>query len=111
MPNWGVDYLKEDWCNTLPGQNAESSYTLMRDALADTGRPIVFSLCEWGSNKPWLWAGPIGNLWRATGDIQDCWDCKKPWGGNGVVADHRPDGCTWHRELRRARPLERSRHA
>ncbi len=82
---WGVDYLKEDWCNTLPGQNAESSYTLMRDALAATGRPIVFSLCEWGSNKPWLWAGPVGNLWRATGDIQDCWDCKRQWGGNGVV--------------------------
>ena len=57
----------------------------MRDALAATGRPIVFSLCEWGSNKPWLWAGPVGNLWRATGDIQDCWDCKKQWGGNGVA--------------------------
>jgi len=86
---WGIDYLKEDWCNTLPGQNAESSYTLMRNALAEatakTGRPILFSLCEWGSNKPWLWAGPIGNMWRSTGDIQDCWDCKKPWGGNGVT--------------------------
>jgi alpha-galactosidase len=82
---WGVDYLKEDWCSTLPGQNSESSYTLMRDALAAAGRPIVFSICEWGSTKPWLWAGPIGNLWRATGDIQDCWDCKKQWGGNGVV--------------------------
>jgi alpha-galactosidase len=83
--SWGVDYLKEDWCNTLPGQNSESSYTLMRDALAAAGRPIVFSICEWGSTKPWLWAGSIGNLWRATGDIQDCWDCKKDWGGNGVV--------------------------
>jgi alpha-galactosidase len=83
--NWGVDYLKEDWCNTLPGQNSESSYTLMRDALAASGRPIVFSICEWGSTKPWLWAGPIGNLWRSTGDIQDCWDCKKTWGGNGVA--------------------------
>jgi alpha-galactosidase len=83
--NWGVDYLKEDWCNTLPGQNSESSYTLMRNALADSGRPIVFSICEWGSTKPWLWAGSIGNLWRATGDIQDCWDCKKDWGGNGVT--------------------------
>jgi alpha-galactosidase len=83
--NWGVDYLKEDWCNTLPGQNSESSYTLMRDALAASGRPIVFSICEWGSTKPWLWAGSIGNLWRATGDIQDCWDCKKTWGGNGVT--------------------------
>jgi alpha-galactosidase len=82
---WGVDYVKIDWCNTLPGQSAESSYTLMRDAILATGRPIVFSICEWGSNKPWLWAGPVGNLWRATGDIQDCWDCKKQWGGNGVV--------------------------
>jgi alpha-galactosidase len=82
--NWGVDYLKEDWCNTLPGQNSESSYTLMRNALAESGRPIVFSICEWGSTKPWLWAGPVGNLWRATPDIQDCWDCKKDWGGGGV---------------------------
>jgi alpha-galactosidase len=83
--NWGVDYLKEDWCNTLPGQNSESSYTLMRNALAESGRPIVFSICEWGSTKPWLWAGPVGNLWRSTPDIQDCWDCKKDWGGGGVV--------------------------
>jgi alpha-galactosidase len=83
--SWGVDYLKEDWCNTLPGQNSESSYTLMRNALADSGRPIVFSICEWGSTKPWLWAGPIGNLWRSTPDIQDCWDCKRTWGGGGVV--------------------------
>jgi alpha-galactosidase len=82
---WGVDYLKEDWCNTLPGQNSEASYTLMRDALAASGRPIVFSICEWGSTKPWLWAGPIGNLWRATPDIQDCWDCKRSWGGGGVA--------------------------
>ncbi|HTW47931.1 MAG TPA: alpha-galactosidase [Acidobacteriaceae bacterium] len=82
---WGVDYVKVDWCNTLPGQSAEASYTLFRDALAASGRPIVFSICEWGSNKPWLWAGPVGNLWRATGDIQDCWDCKRSWGGNGVT--------------------------
>ena len=83
--NWGVDYLKEDWCNTLPGQSSESSYTLMRNALAATGRPIVFSICEWGSTKPWQWAGSIGNMWRATGDIQDCWSCKRTWGGNGLL--------------------------
>ncbi|HEY5055164.1 MAG TPA: glycoside hydrolase family 27 protein [Acidobacteriaceae bacterium] len=82
---WGIDYVKEDWCSTLPGQSSEASYTLMRDALAATGRPIVFSICEWGSTKPWLWAGPVGNSWRSTGDIQDCWDCKKPWGGNGLL--------------------------
>lgn len=82
---WGVDYLKEDWCHTLPTQNSEASYTLMRNALADSGRPIVFSICEWGSTKPWLWAGPIGNLWRSTSDIQDCWSCKREWGGNGIA--------------------------
>jgi alpha-galactosidase len=73
---WGVDYLKYDWCNTGT-QNAPASYATMRDALQAAGRPIVFSLCEWGSNKPWLWATDVGNLWRTTGDISDCWDCKK----------------------------------
>ena len=83
---WGVDYVKDDWCNTLPDQSGLSSYTLMRDALAATGRPIVFSICEWGTNKPWLWAGPVGNLWRTTDDIKDCWDCEhRPHSGNGVV--------------------------
>jgi alpha-galactosidase len=70
---WGVDYLKEDWCNVLPNQNAEASYTLMRDALYKAGRPIVFSLCEWGSNKPWHWAENIGHLWRTCGDIGNNW--------------------------------------
>ena len=57
----------------------------MRDALLKAGRPIVFSICEWGTSKPWLWAKDVGNLWRTTGDIQDCWDCKLDWGGMGVV--------------------------
>jgi alpha-galactosidase len=70
---WGVDYLKEDWCNTGT-QDAKSSYATMRDALYSAGRPIVFSLCEWGSNKPWEWAGEIGHLWRTTGDIVDSWN-------------------------------------
>jgi alpha-galactosidase len=71
---WGIDYLKEDWCNTLKGQNAQASYTLMRDALYKAGRPIVFSLCEWGSNKPWSWAEDVGHLWRSTGDISATWN-------------------------------------
>jgi len=73
---WGVDYLKYDWCNTGT-ENAQAAYSIMRDALEAAGRPIVFSLCEWGSNKPWLWARDVGNLWRTTGDISDCWNCKK----------------------------------
>jgi len=82
--SWGVDYLKYDWCSS-EGQDTRDSYTKMSQALRATGRPIVFSLCEWGSTKPWTWAQGVGELWRATGDIQDCWDCSRPWGGMGVA--------------------------
>ena len=75
---WGVDYLKYDWCSAST-QDARSSYELMRAALDASGRPIVFSLCEWGTAKPWLWAKGVGNLWRTTGDIQDRWQGKKEW--------------------------------
>ena len=81
---WGVDYLKYDWCNT-DGLDARDAYMKMSRALRASGRPIVFSICEWGSSKPWTWAQGVGQLWRATGDIQDCWDCGKSWGGMGVV--------------------------
>ena len=70
---WGVDYLKYDWCNTGT-QEPKSSYTFMRDGLYAAKRPIVFSICEWGSNKPWEWAGAVGHLWRTTGDITDTWN-------------------------------------
>jgi alpha-galactosidase len=71
---WGVDYLKYDWCNT--GKlNAEEACITMRDALYAAGRPVFFSLCEWGSNAPWNWAALVGHSWRTTGDIYDCFDC------------------------------------
>ncbi|MEU9095179.1 NPCBM/NEW2 domain-containing protein [Streptomyces sp. NPDC048428] len=70
--DWGVDYLKYDNCNNQ-GVDAKERYTTMRDALAATGRPIVYSICEWGENKPWEWAAELGNLWRTTGDINDSW--------------------------------------
>jgi alpha-galactosidase len=73
---WGVDYLKYDWCNTGT-RNAEEAYTLMSDALRESGRDIVFSMCEWGTAKPWLWAQNIANLWRTTGDIHDAWEGRK----------------------------------
>ena len=75
----GIDYLKYDWCNT-EGINAKEAYTTMSKALTKTGRPIVFSLCEWGDNKPWEWAAPVGHLWRTTGDIYHCFDCIKDHG-------------------------------
>ncbi len=74
--SWGVDYLKYDNCNNQ-GRDAVERYTKMRDALKATGRPIVYSICEWGQNQPWLWAQDVGHLWRTTGDINDSWGSLK----------------------------------
>ena len=56
--------------------NAEPAYTTMSDAIAKAGRPMVFSLCEWGMSKPWEWAGQVGHSWRTTPDIYNCFDCE-----------------------------------
>src|SRR5215831_6344429 len=77
--SWDVDYLKFDWCNT-DGINAKEAYTTMSKALKAAGRPIVFSLCEWGSNKAWEWAENVGHLWRTTGDIYNCFEGQKDMG-------------------------------
>ena len=69
---WGVDYVKEDWCHAQH-LDAPTQYAKFRDALMRTGRPIVLSICEWGSNQPWEWAPRVGNLWRTTDDIEDTW--------------------------------------
>src|SRR5690348_1063264 len=74
--DWGVDYLKYDNCNTVPGtadtqQEFIDRYSRMRDALKATGRNIVYSLCEWGVQNPWEWGASVGHLWRTTGDISD----------------------------------------
>ena len=65
---WGVDYLKYDWCNTT-NINPQGAYQLMSDALRASGRPIFFSMCEWGNSKPWKWAREVGHSWRTTPDI------------------------------------------
>ena len=72
---WSVDYLKYDWCST-GDRNAQEGYAAMADALRQSGRDIVFSICEWGTAKPWLWAKNTGNLWRTTGDIWDSFATK-----------------------------------
>ena len=66
--HWDVDYLKYDWCFTN-NINPKGAYALMRDALREAGRPILFSMCEWGTSKPWEWAADVGHSWRTTGDI------------------------------------------
>ena len=77
---WGIDYLKYDLCsarNIYPSneETHRALYQKMGEALRATGRPIVFSLCQYGENDPWKWAATTGgNLWRTTGDIRDTWE-------------------------------------
>lgn len=86
--SWGIDYLKYDLCSFIPAvmqkqaPNDEAAqmrlmheaYDKMAKALKATGRPIVFSLCQYGWDSPWEWAPELGgNLWRTTGDIRPQW--------------------------------------
>ncbi|XWS63238.1 hypothetical protein CRYUN_Cryun06bG0078400 [Craigia yunnanensis] len=71
--SWGVDYLKYDNCENT-GVSPKKRYPKMSKALLDSGRPIFFSLCEWGQEDPATWAPSIGNSWRTTGDIEDKWE-------------------------------------
>lgn len=88
---WGVDYLKYDLCSYIEAvmkanapadparqmQLMRAAYQRMHQALLEAGRPIVFSLCQYGWDAPWEWAAAPaigGNLWRTTGDITPDWD-------------------------------------
>ncbi|HEV3278459.1 MAG TPA: glycoside hydrolase family 27 protein [Terriglobia bacterium] len=75
---WGVDYLKYDWCSAsrvYKPEDIQAVYKKMHDALAATGRPIVFSLCQYGLEAVWRWGASIGgNSWRTTDDISDSWN-------------------------------------
>ncbi|KAK7287088.1 hypothetical protein RIF29_00121 [Crotalaria pallida] len=71
--SWGIDYLKYDNCNN-GGSKPTVRYPIMTQALMKAGRPIFFSLCEWGDLHPALWGAKLGNSWRTTGDINDSWE-------------------------------------
>jgi alpha-galactosidase len=89
--SWGVDYLKYDLCSfrklmtdaqakhpedpEVANRMMREAYVKMRQALDRTGRPIVYSLCQYGNDKVWEWGPSVGgNLWRTTGDITDNYD-------------------------------------
>ncbi len=75
--SWGIDYLKYDWCSAArvyQPSEMQAAYKKMFEALKATGRPIVYSLCQYGRENVWEWGASVGgNLWRTTGDIQDTW--------------------------------------
>lgn len=86
--DWGVDYVKYDNCNNQSdGSQADyiRRYTAMSDAIKKTGRPMVFSICEWGTSQPWLWGAGVGNLWRTTGDVSDNWSSVR-----SIIAQNAP---------------------
>jgi alpha-galactosidase len=86
--DWGVDYVKYDNCyNQSDGSRADyvRRYTAMREAIDATGRPMVYSICEWGQSQPWEWAADVGNLWRTTGDISDNWSSVR-----SIIAENAP---------------------
>jgi len=78
---WGIDYLKYDWCSyggiakATSRAELQKPYAVMRAALQDVPRDIVYSLCQYGMGKVWEWGADVGgNLWRTTGDITDSWE-------------------------------------
>ena len=86
IASWGVDYWKHDACYTpcstggvpqtcwTPQSPTQSYYSKMRDALAKSGRPILFSMCQWGRDSVWTWGKDYGNSWRMSGDIANSWN-------------------------------------
>jgi alpha-galactosidase len=80
---WGVDYVKDDYCHAPPDRDAAiERYRRMGSALAASGRPMVFAICEWGQRAPWEWAPSVhAQSWRTSDDIQDAWA-----GTGGILA-------------------------
>jgi alpha-galactosidase len=92
---WGFDLLKYDrrvLPEDPPGRDSQAEYIRMSKALANTGRPFLFSLCEHGGSKPWTWAAEAGHMWRTTADIKDCFEGDWTWGWsfNKIIDE------TWH---------------
>ena len=94
---WGIDYLKYDWCTArtfYTDDEMPAVYQVMGDALLATGRPIVFSLCQYGRHNVWKWGADAGgNLWRTTDDISDSWKSMTDIGfAQGEIAQYAKPG-------------------
>lgn len=87
--DWGIDYLKYDWCtygkiapNPTPEQ-LKRPYQVMKRAIRKVNRDIHYSLCQYGMGNVWEWGAEVdGNSWRTTGDIEDTWESMSGIGFN-----------------------------
>jgi hypothetical protein len=71
---WGFDFVKVDWCGgNAEGLNPQTAYQSISDSIArataQTGRPMVLSICSWGNGSPWNWAPGMSTMWRTSQDI------------------------------------------
>jgi len=88
IAEWGFDYLKydrhpseDDIC-----KDTVTNYVTMGLAVKNCGRDIIYNLCEHGTSEPWLWAAPVGQLWRTGKDIRDNWRyIERPDSGLGIL--------------------------
>jgi alpha-galactosidase len=100
--DWGYDYLKYDWCSAFgiyqpTPADLEGAYQKMGEALAKTGRPIAYSLCEYGLGDVWTWGAKTGgNLWRTTFDISDNWDSMEKNGFSQLDITQYPQAGHWN---------------
>eukprot|EP00826_Nyctotherus_ovalis_P015389 TRINITY_DN1436_c0_g1_i3.p1 TRINITY_DN1436_c0_g1~~TRINITY_DN1436_c0_g1_i3.p1 ORF type:complete len:388 (-),score=105.50 TRINITY_DN1436_c0_g1_i3:149-1312(-) len=90
--SWDIDYLKYDNC-FRDSQSALARYSKMRDALNKTGRPMFYSICNWGQEEVWKWGKDVGNSWRTTGDIEDRFESmRKIYMRNVILGDYGKPG-------------------
>lgn len=100
--DWGYDYLKYDWCSAFgiyqpTPADLEGAYQKMGEALQETGRPIVYSLCEYGIGDVWTWGAKAGgNLWRTTFDIADNWESMEKNGFSQLDITQFPRAGHWN---------------
>lgn len=76
LAGWGIDFWKYDNCNNPSSTStftSQTRYTTMRNALIATGRPIYYSMCNWGQDSVWTWGLATGNSWRVSSDVTDTW--------------------------------------
>lgn len=95
---WGVDFLKYDYCYHSSVIHGKYLYRRMGLALKNCGRDILFSACTWGADNTAEWIRETSaNMWRSTGDVFDNWETIKsiieqqdailPYGGAGSFND------------------------
>ena len=80
---WGIDFIEEDSCHHPTGYSYEELYTRMHDAIAASGRDMIFYMCVQGQDNVYQWGSQVGHLWRTTGDI--CGPGHASW--NGMIGN------------------------